>query len=390
MQTLRSATAATLSYVAALWLLDSTAPPLLAPLTALLVVQVTVYETLTKGFRRVNSVLAGVTVAIGFSTLVGLSWWSLGVLILSALTIGHLVRVGEFVPEVAISAMLVLGLAPATATALSRVFETLVGAAVGLLFNAVFVPPVWVKSAGESLEDLAGRMRRLLLHIGDELGSSTPAVGTAAHLTEAQRLDHDVARVDESLSVAEDSLRLNPRVKEGLLSRITLRTGLDTLEVCTVILRSMSRTMTDLAEQRAEEPFFPPEVAAAMEDVFTLLGNAVESYATLITTQVSSNAEEADAQLVVWLEAGRAERQRVAELLLRRVREHPRQWHLQGALLSDIDRMLNELDVEKRSERLAEALDQHSRERRERYAVLRRLRQRVTSLLPRRPAGAGT
>lgn len=388
MQTLRSSAAATLSYAAALWLLDSKAPPLLAPLTALLVVQVTIYETLTKGIRRVNAVLAGVTVAIGFSALVGLSWWSLGVLILAGLTTGHLVRVGEFVPEVAISAMLVLGLAPATATALSRVLETLIGAAVGLLFNTVVIPPVWVQSAGESLEDLAGRMRRLLLHIGDELGSSTPPEAATAHLTEAQLLDQDVAQVDESLSTAEDSLRLNPRVREGLLSRIILRTGLDTLEVCTVILRSMTRTMTDLAAQRSDEPLFPPDVAAALEDVFTLLGNAVESYAVLITTQVSASAEEADAQLVVWLEAGRAERQRVAELLLERVQQRPRQWQLQGALLADIDRMLNELDVEKRSVRLAEELDRHSRERRGRYATLRRLQQRLVSLLPRHPAGA--
>ncbi|NED82534.1 hypothetical protein G3I76_20845, partial [Streptomyces sp. SID11233] len=71
--------------------------------TALLTVQVTLYATLTTGVRRVNAVIAGVLVAIGFSALVGLTWWSLGLLILAALVVGHLVRVSEFVPEVAIS-----------------------------------------------------------------------------------------------------------------------------------------------------------------------------------------------------------------------------------------------------------------------------------------------
>ncbi|MET8756167.1 aromatic acid exporter family protein, partial [Streptomyces sp. NPDC004667] len=107
-QSVRSTGAAVVSYVIALRLSDEPAP-LTAPLTALLVVQVTLYSTLTTGVRRVNSVVAGVLVAIGFSALVGLTWWSLGLVILASLVVGHLVRVDEFVPEVAISAMLVLG-----------------------------------------------------------------------------------------------------------------------------------------------------------------------------------------------------------------------------------------------------------------------------------------
>ena len=129
-QTLRSSAAATIAYAVATWLTPVPAP-LLAPLTALLVVQVTLYATLTSGIRRVNAVVVGVLVATGFSSLVGLSWWSLGLLILVALTVGRLAKVDEFVPEVAISAMLVLGVTGHTATALDRVEETVIGAVVG-------------------------------------------------------------------------------------------------------------------------------------------------------------------------------------------------------------------------------------------------------------------
>lgn len=82
-QTVRSTAAATLSYVVALWL-SSEPAPLTAPLTALLVVQVTLYSTLTTSLRRVNSVVVGVLIAIGFSVLVGLSWWSLALVILAS------------------------------------------------------------------------------------------------------------------------------------------------------------------------------------------------------------------------------------------------------------------------------------------------------------------
>lgn len=385
-QTIRSATAATLSYAAALWVLDSQAPPLLAPLTALLVVQVTLYATLTSGMRRVNAVVAGVIFAVGFSSVIGLSWWSLGVLIICALVLGHVVRAGEFVPEVAISAMLVMGVTHSTDLGLSRILETLVGAAVGLLFNMVFVPPVWVESAGDAIEGLAGRMRQLLLDIGDELGGHTPVEKAAALLHEARRLDHDIVEVDASLTRAEESLRFNPRVKEGLLSRIVLRTGLDTLEICAVVLRVTTRSLTDLAKERTEESLFPPDVATALRELFTHMAGAVESFAVLITDQVSANADDAETFLLAELSASRASREHVAQLLLANVQEHPRQWQLHGALLAEVDRVLNELDVEKRSMRLAEELDRYSREQRDRHPLLTKLRRRLRWRVPRRRA----
>ncbi|MDX3230955.1 FUSC family protein [Streptomyces sp. ME19-01-6] len=372
-QTLRSTAAATIAYVVALQL--STEPaPLTAPLTALLVVQVTLYATITTGVRRVNSVVVGVIIAIGFSALVGLTWWSLGLIILVALTVGHVVRVSEFVAEVAISAMLVLGVTRVANTAWDRVLETLIGAGVGLAFNLLLAPPVWVETAGESIEDLARRMRRLLLHIGEELGGHTPVERAAARLHEARRLDQDIAQVDGALRQAEDSLRLNPRVREGLLYRVMLRTGLDTLEICMVVLRVLARTLTDLAKKRTDEPLFPPDVAAALENLFVHLASAVESFAVLVTTQVSANAEEAESRLASELAKAHASRDVVAHALLDRVQEHPRQWQLHGALLAEIDRILDELDMEQRSMRLMEELDRSAREQRERYPFLHKIR----------------
>ncbi|MEV6550366.1 aromatic acid exporter family protein [Streptomyces sp. NPDC051597] len=386
-QTLRSTAAAVISYVVALQL-SSEPAPLTAPLTALLVVQVTLYTTLITGVRRVNSVIAGVLLAIGFSALVGLTWWSLGLIILAALVIGRFVKAGEFVPEVAISAMLVLGVTRVSATAWDRVLETLIGAGVGMLFNVLLVPPVWVESAGEAIEELAARMKRLLIDLAEEVGGHTPVARAAARLHEARKLDHDIVQVDASLRQAEDSLRFNPRVKEGLLSRIVLRTGLDALEISAVVLRVVCRSVTDLAKERTEEYLFEPETGMALRDVFEHMAQAVESFAVLITTQVRANAEEAENRFADELAAARASRDRVAVLLLDQVRRDARQWQLHGALLAEVDRILDELDVEKRSQRLVEELDKHSRERRERYRLLGRL-QRGLRLRDARRANRG-
>lgn len=168
-QALRSAAAASIAYVIAVRLTpDKSAAPLTAPLTALLVVQVTLYATLKMSFRRVNAVVAGVLVAIAFSQLVGLSWWSLALIIVAALGVGHLVRAEEFTAEVAISAMLVLGVTSHGSLAWARVVETLIGAIVGLVFNLILAPPVWVEQAGESVVGLARQVRQLLLRMGEE------------------------------------------------------------------------------------------------------------------------------------------------------------------------------------------------------------------------------
>jgi uncharacterized membrane protein YccC len=375
-QTLRSAAAATIAYVVALQLSDQPAP-LTAPLTALLVVQVTLYATLTTGVRRVNSVVVGVLIAIGFSALVGLTWWSLGLIILASLTVGHFVRVSEFVPEVAISAMLVLGVTRVADTAWDRVQETVIGAVVGLLFNVLFAPPVWVGPAGQSIEDLARRMRRLLLRMSEEISGHTPVERAAARLHEARRLDHAIGEVDVALRRAEESLRLNPRVKEGLLHRIVLRTGLDTLEICMVIVRVLARTLTDLAKERVAEPLFPREVGAALEDLLSYLADALVSFAVLVTTQVSTDAAAAEQRLADDLAAATASRENVARLLLQGVQRHPRQWQLHGALLAEIDRILHELDTEHRAARLMEELDRASQRQEEQHPRLTRLRQRL-------------
>lgn len=388
--TLRSTAAATIAYAVALRLSTERAP-LTAPLTALLVVQVTLYQTLTTGIRRVNSVVLGVLIASGFSALVGLTWWSLGLIILASLTVGNLVRADEFVQEVAISAMLVLGVTQVAGRpwdrvadkAWDRVAETLIGAAVGLMLNFVFVPPVWVGTAGESIEEQARRMRRLLLDIGEGLSGHTPVEHAAARLREARRLDQGIAEVDASLRQAEDSLRLNPRVREGLLHRIVLRTGLDTLEICVVILRVMARTMTDLAHERTDEPLFAQDVGAVLEELLGHAADAIVSFAVLVTTHVTQNAEAAESRLAESLAAAGSSREEAAGLLLEGVQRHPRQWQLHGALLAQIDRVLDELAPGHRAERLMEELDRASREQRERHPRTARLLQRLRDLRQR-------
>ncbi|MGX4687994.1 FUSC family protein [Streptomyces sp. JNUCC 63] len=375
-QALRSTVAATIAYVIAKWLSPEPVP-LTAPLTALLVVQVTLFATLKTSIRRVNAVVAGVLVATTFSLLVGLTWWSLALVILAGLGVGHLVRVDEFVVEVAISAMLVLGVTTVGSTAWARIVETLIGAVVGLFCNLLLAPPVWTEQAGESIEGLARQVRQLMLRMGEEAAGPTPVERATARLHEARRLDHDITAVDAALRQAEDSLKLNPRVREGLLNRVVLRTGLDTLEICTVVLRVLARTFTDLTKQRDPEPLFSPQTGALVQEMLCQIADAVVSFAVLVTTDISVSAESAESRLATELRQATATRDKLAQLLLEEVQRDPSQWQLRGALLSEVNRILDEMDTEHRSHRLLEELDRHTREQRERHWRLARLADRL-------------
>src|SRR5580704_17780945 len=109
------------------WFLPGTARSVLAPLTAVLVVQATAYQTVRSAFQRVVSVTAGVLVALAFSAAVGLTWWSLGLIIVAALLLGSALKLGEHMLEVPISAMLILSV-DTGAAASGRIVDTLVGA----------------------------------------------------------------------------------------------------------------------------------------------------------------------------------------------------------------------------------------------------------------------
>lgn len=357
-QTARSTVAAVLSYAVAVWLLPNPAP-LTAPLTALLVVQVTLFTTVTTGIRRVLSVVAGVLIAVGFSELIGLTWWSLGLIILASLVTGHFIRVDEFVAEVAISAMLILAVPAPSGEAVDRVMETLVGAAVGVLLNVVVPPPAFVEPAGEAVRELAEHMRLLMVRMGGELRAGATAERARTWLMEARRLDNEIARFDASLRRAEEGTRLNPRVRpaEGAMARLILRSGLDTLEVSTVLMRTLCRSLTEMERERGPlEPLFPQELADGMDELFADMADAVDSYGRLIAAQVTAGAEQAEARLADALRRGREERDRIAALLRAETERRWENWDLYGALLANIDRLLNELDLEQRSRWLSEQL----------------------------------
>ena len=131
---------------------------------------------MSSGVERVFSVVAGVALAVGFSALVGLTWWSLAILVAASIVVGQLLRLGPNLIEVPISAMVVLGVgyaAGAQELGLNRAVETLIGAAVGVLVNVVFPPEVRSRYAGQAVQRLTEEIAALLDEAAEGLGGGS-------------------------------------------------------------------------------------------------------------------------------------------------------------------------------------------------------------------------
>ncbi len=136
----KTAIAAGLAWVAAL-AADPHSRPYFAALAVLLVVQPTVYDSLSRAFQRVAGVVVGVAAALAVSHVLAPSAWSIGVIIFAGLLLGWTVRLGpQGVVQVPVSALLVFLVGQATpGYAGERIVETLIGAGVAVI--AVLLSP---------------------------------------------------------------------------------------------------------------------------------------------------------------------------------------------------------------------------------------------------------
>lgn len=362
-RTLRLTGAAMAAYLVALGLLPDP-KPLLAALTALLIVQVTLAGTIADTVRRIISVFAGVAVAIAFSALFGFNVVSLALLITAALLVGQALRLGPHLLEVPISAMLILGVNGAESAAVyNRLSETVVGAVVGLLVNVVFPPAVRGDSAGAAIERFARRQADLLDRVADDATKQIVNHDADEWLAEARILSNSAGDVDRLLRQAAESRRLNPRALSTTDTGPDLRYGLDALEHSAVALRAVYRSIADRVRDQAEgEQRYPAEVRAGLALTLRGLGRALRAFGALVWAE--ADGRPADSRdLSQALAVARDEAARLSLLMAVDPNEDRALWELNGSILAAVERVLSELDVEARAARLAEqrrlaALDQ--------------------------------
>ncbi len=246
LQVVKSAVATIGAWLLAGWLIQGPAP-VFAAIAALLVVQPSLNQSITRAIERSVGVIAGVLIASVLGILLGPGT---AVILLAAavalLTAWALKMTPATTNQVAISAILVLALGTATpGYALDRVLETLIGAAIGFGVNLAIVPPVAVSPARERIADLSAELAAALDRLADALTTPRTRAEREELLLTARLLRPMRDAAEAALDEATDSLAFNPLGRRNRAELERLRSLLEVFTPVTTQVIGMTRAVYD-------------------------------------------------------------------------------------------------------------------------------------------------
>jgi uncharacterized membrane protein YgaE (UPF0421/DUF939 family) len=186
--------------------------PIFAAIAAIIVVQPSVNQSLGKALERSTGTILGVAIALGASLILGSPNWLVLLAIVLALLAGWLFK---FTPattnQIAISAMLVIALGAATPQyAFERIIETIIGALIGVLVNAIIVPPVALSPSRDAIALLGSNIADVLEEISTVLKKPATQKKLDNLYNTSRSLREQLNNAQTRLQNAEESLRFNP------------------------------------------------------------------------------------------------------------------------------------------------------------------------------------
>ena len=256
LQIAKASVATIAAWLVAGWLIPGQLP-IFAAIAALLVVQPSVNQSFGKAIERSIGVILGVVIATGLSFVFGQSSWVILLAIVIAMLVAWALKMTPGTSnQVAISAMLVLALgASSPEYALDRVIETLIGAAIGIVVNALVVPPVALTPARRDLALLGGELAASLDRLASALESPQSPAGLEELMVEARLMRPMKDAADASIATGEESLTLNPRRSAHRTELAELRALLDRLSPIVTQVIGMTRAFFDHYDAAlADEP----------------------------------------------------------------------------------------------------------------------------------------
>lgn len=185
--------------------------PIFAAIAAIIVIQPSINQSLGKAIERSTGVVLGVAIALAASLIFGTPSWLVLVAIMVAFIAGWIFK---FTPgtanQIAISAMLVIAIGSATPEyAIGRIVETIIGASIAFVVNAVIVPPVAIGPSQQAIATLGANIAEVLEDIGSVLRRETSYEVLSNINTRARDLRPQLDRAQATLRSAQEGLRFN-------------------------------------------------------------------------------------------------------------------------------------------------------------------------------------
>ena len=329
----KTAIAAGLAWAAAL-AADPHSQPYFAPLAVLLVVQPTVYDSLSRAFQRVAGVVVGVAAALAVSHFLAPGAWSIGIIIFAGLLLGWTARLGpQGAVQVPVSALLVFLVGRATpGYGAERIADTLIGAAVAVI--AVLLSP-----SAPGPDAVMSKALTPLRGCTEILRAVSAGIGSQWTPAEADSWRRDaIALIDTIAAARRDyegyrlSTRWNARARRERAALAQAEEALLSGERIAIYTRSMARALVDGSGHARPMP--------ALSAMLAKTASATEAY----TAWVASAGTPADRQILA--KAVRAADDTLSGALARvqeRWGNDPAQWLTFGITLAMSQRILAEV-----------------------------------------------
>src|SRR4051794_20392643 len=223
----------------------------LAPLTAIVVVQVSVRASISNAFERSATVVLGVLIALGVGNALHLNGITVAVVV--ALTLGVAQLVLRLPPsaarQVPVTALVVLSAATSSQqnSGWERVLDTVIGASVGVVVSVV-LPASRLVDARQTLGRLADGLGGLLETMGMGLREPWSTEQTVEWRRTARSVrDHTVDQAVEAVGNGRDAVRWNVRDRRHLDVLGRYEDVMPRLERAAIGVSVMSRGLDDHA-----------------------------------------------------------------------------------------------------------------------------------------------
>ncbi|MFH8252392.1 aromatic acid exporter family protein [Microbacterium sp. B2969] len=322
LQVAKSAVATGAAWLVCSYLFPAT-PPVFAAIAALLVVQPSLNQSLTRAIERSVGVIAGVLIASALSLLLGNATWVILVTTAVSLLLAWALRMTPGTAnQVAISAILVLALGTASPSyAFDRVLETLIGAIIGIVVNLAIVPPVAIAPAHRAVDELGDALADALDRLADALATPKTPSELAQLLDDARAVRPTLEAAEAAIAAGADSLTLNPRGRRHRDELDAVGALLDRFRPIVTQMIGMTRACSERYDASLEsEPAVPAiaeQLRRAAHDVRLQVARAEPAPAE---ASVPDDTAALTSQLTI-------------------LRPSPAHWVLIGSLLEDLRRI---------------------------------------------------
>jgi len=315
-------------------LLLNLSSPVPAAVGAVLTVALSVNRSLRTGLSLLLATAAALLVAFVLYRIWGIHVWTVAVLVAVSLIIGRLVRLGrEGALQIPATALFVyvLGDQLTNQVILQRMFATLLGVAIGVVFSFVAHPERPDQRVTEQIADASRRLGQLLDEIGRRTSTGVTRRVAAEWLTRSRELAVEVEAIGDAL----DDLHLGGRLAMG-----SERTRGRVLRQQYAVVLHTSQHVHDIAHGIFDATAGGAVVKAeALGAMLSRTGAALEIHAK--TLPKSIDQAQPTTGLLRALDAVEEERARSIERL--KSMDDTSALLLGGAIVSEVDRMVDRL-----------------------------------------------